>query len=553
MIDVNKITSTLAKLPDQQLQQYAAMHKSDPYTMALAMAESNRRKELRAAGQGAQGAQGTQEQPKVVDQMVAEMAPQQLPEEMGIGQLPAGEMNFAGGGIIAFADGGDVERYQYGGMPPRSLMGDIPGFVAGTGNFIPQAGAPEEVPLLRRMFRDARATGANYQIEQAKARIAAGVGTSADEAILAAAQPARSTAPSSQDMAQFDAASNLYMTERAAKQAAAAAPKPAAAPTADTARRSGPGAAPLAAPSATTPAQAGLGDLAAMRQDILNKQTYTDPAEAGLGELERRELAAAKESKAALDRDQAKFSEAFKGREKRLTDRELDIGKQKDVNKGLAFLNAGLAIMSTPGSLAAAIGKGAQVGTAQFAAGLDKIRSAQERLGEARDRMEELRLNRDEMSAKEIRAAETAIRDVGVNAQKRAIDGIRAAANVNETRASDIYKAAVQVGVTGMEIQGRKEAAQVVAGPGYQRNQMLKAAQGDEAKLRAEYGKLQAKVMDTLSKDANYQMANPTMQSTMYTNALRQAVSTNPFLASYASGIGFSSAPTGKVYDLTED
>jgi hypothetical protein len=167
--------------------------------------------------------------------------------------------------------------------------------------------------------------------------------------------------------------------------------------------------------------------------------------------------------------------------------------------------------------------------------------------------MEELRLNRDEMSAKEIRAAETAIRDVGVNAQKRAIDGIRAAANVNETRASDIYKAAVQVGVTGMEIQGRKEAAQVAAGPGYERNKMLRDAQGNESKVRAEYGKLQAKVMDTLSKDANYQMANPTMQSTMYTNALRQAVSTNPFLASYASGIGFSSAPTGKVYDLTED
>jgi hypothetical protein len=188
MIDVNKITSTLAKLPDQQLQQYAQMHKSDPYIMALAMSESNRRKEMRAAGQGGQG---MQEQPKVVDSEIAQMAPQQLPEDMGIGQLPAGEMNFAGGGIVAFADGGGVERYQYGGMPPRSLMGDIPGFVAGTGNFIPQAGAPEEVPLLRRMFRDARATGANYQVEQAKARIAAGVGTSADEAILAAAQPAQ--------------------------------------------------------------------------------------------------------------------------------------------------------------------------------------------------------------------------------------------------------------------------------------------------------------------------------------------------------------------------
>jgi hypothetical protein len=293
--------------------------------------------------------------------------------------------------------------------------------------------------------------------------------------------------------------------------------------------------------------------LSELYQGILDKQDYKDPAAAEAAKLEELERTAATDAKTALERDQAKFSEAFKGREKRLTDRELDITKQKDVNTGLALLNAGLSIMSTPGGLATAIGKGAQVGTAQFAAGLDKIRSAQERLDEARDRMEELRLNRDEMSAREVRAAETDIRNVAVNAQKRAIAGIYTAADVDRKTAGDMFKAAVQVGVTGMEIQGRKEAAQIAAGPSYERNQMLKSAQGDEAKLRAEYGKLQAKVMDTLSKDTNYQMANPAMQNTMYTNALRQAVSTNPFLASYASGIGFSAAPTGKVYDLTED
>jgi hypothetical protein len=299
------------------------------------------------------------------------------------------------------------------------------------------------------MFREARAKGANYQVEQAKARIAAGVGTSADEAILAAAQPARSTAPSPQDMAQFDAASNLYMTERAAKQAAAAPKASGAAPTADTGRKA-PAATAGAAPRAAgprAPAQAGLGDLATLRQDILNKQQFTDPASAGLKELETRELAAAQEDKASLLRDQAKFDDAYKGREKRLSDRELDIGKQKDANTGLAFLNAGLAIMSTPGGLATAIGKGAQVGTAQFAAGLDKIRSAQERLDDARDKMEDLKLNRAEMSAKEIRAAEKGIRNVGVDAQKRTIDGIRMAADVNEKRATDIYKSTVEVGV----------------------------------------------------------------------------------------------------------
>jgi hypothetical protein len=233
-----------------------------------------------------------------------------------------------------------------------------------------------------------------------------------------------------------------------------------AAPTADTGRKgpsAGPTAGPVAGPRA--PAQAGLGDLATTYADILKKQDYKDPAEARLKALEKLERTAAEDAKAALLRDQAKFEDAYKGREKRLSDRELDIGKQKDTNTGLAFLNAGLAIMSTPGGLATAIGKGAQVGTAQFAAGLDKIRSAQERLDEARDKMEDLKLNRAEMSAKDIRAAEKDIRNVGVDAEKRAIDGIRTAADVNRKTATDLFKATVDVGVGRERIESTEKIA----------------------------------------------------------------------------------------------
>lgn len=472
MINVNKITSTLAKLPDQQLQQYAQMHKSDPYIMALAMSESNRRKEMRSAGQGAQG---MQEQPKVVDQMVAEMAPrpaQAMPEDMGIGQLNAGDMNFAGGGIIAFADGGDVERYQYGGHIPRYQGNATDGSLV-RGDFFGQLDQQKaeqinqlngQLAVIEPQLRAAAASGDQQAIQlyaqQAQAvrnqisavREATGnrVGT-IDKLTAVASPPA-------QDMAQFDAASNLYMTERANKQAAVVAPKVDAAPKADTTRRAGPGAAPAASVAGPkAPAQAGLGDLATLRQDILDKQKFTDPAAAGLKELETRELAAAEEVKASLLRDQAKFDDAYKGREKRLSDRELDIGKQKDTNMGLAFLNAGLAIMSTPGGLATAIGKGAQTGTAQFAAGLDKIRSAQERLDDARDKMEDLKLNRAEMSAKEVRAAEKDIRNVGIDAEKRGIDGIRMAADVNRKTAAEMFKATVDVGVNREKIDAERE------------------------------------------------------------------------------------------------
>jgi len=109
MINVNQITSRLASMPDQALQQYAAMHKNDPYVMALALSESNRRKQMR---QGAQ--MQAPQQPKVVDQEIAGMA-QPMPEDTGIAQLPAPNMqSMAEGGIVAFEDGGEVPGYAEG-------------------------------------------------------------------------------------------------------------------------------------------------------------------------------------------------------------------------------------------------------------------------------------------------------------------------------------------------------------------------------------------------------------------------------------------------------
>lgn len=118
MLNVNQLTSQLAKMPDPMLQKYAAMHKDDPYTVSLALAESNRRKAMRVGAKPMPG-----EQPKVVDQDIAEMAPlvpqmpqqmvqQQLPENTGIGQLPAQNMQgMADGGIVGYAgDQGSVTR-----------------------------------------------------------------------------------------------------------------------------------------------------------------------------------------------------------------------------------------------------------------------------------------------------------------------------------------------------------------------------------------------------------------------------------------------------------
>jgi hypothetical protein len=417
MIDVNKITSTLAKLPDAQLQQYAQMHKADPYIMALAMSESNRRKEMRSAGQGAQG---MQEQPKVVDQMVAEMAPQQLPEDQGIGQLNAGNMNFAGGGIIAFADGGDVERFN---GTQSQFVRDVAA-VPGMYDKWWQANREED----RIKAEQERATEQRRQDELAarqktsfanylfgsperEAEGKAELNKLATTPVAPAAAPTASTAESLKKIEQTNA---KYVAPAAPKNAEEAAllqryaPTAKAAPTADTGRK-GPGAGLGAAAAAAAPKDDpfSMASIRKAQTEAMGDSNYK------IGELNNQLVDIRNKAETQVQQrlaDRKKEIEAegdvYKDRSDRLVARGKELAGQKDQNTGLALLNAGLAIMSTPGGLATAIGKGAQVGTAQYAAGIKDLRAAQERLDEANDRISELRMNRKDLNSREIRALE---------------------------------------------------------------------------------------------------------------------------------------------------
>ena len=127
----SKLMAQLRMMPDQQLVQYAQMHKNDPYIFPMAFQESNTRKQMRAA-QYPQAAQA----PKVVDQDLQEMAAQTpqvaqaLPEEQGIGTLSAPNMqNMAGGGIVAFEDGGQVPGYAKGKYVKPELPPDLYNYI----------------------------------------------------------------------------------------------------------------------------------------------------------------------------------------------------------------------------------------------------------------------------------------------------------------------------------------------------------------------------------------------------------------------------------------
>lgn len=443
MIDVNKITSTLAKLSDVQLQTYAKMN-PDPYTIALAVAESNRRKELRAAGQGAM-----QEQPKVVDQMVAEMAPQQMPEEMGIGQLNAGEMNFAGGGIVAFADGGDVERYSgaqgslIGGIAPalmaqydretqemgfgqrmqfspevRAVVGQIQ--AAKQAEFLKGEQAKMlQAPALRgqRMMAD---TGTPPVATPTPAAPAADNLSGMDRRLMAGSQPnipsfRTPLPPKAEDKGRGK-------TDRGAPTDKAAAPAATAAVD------------PFSMQAIREAQEQAMRDVNYQRGALRNEAV-------GLSNLYQQQ---GEDRLARRKKEIEEEGDIFKGREARLNAREADIGRQRNENKGLAFLNAGLAIMSTRGGLATALGQGAQVGTAQYASGLKDLRAAQQRLDDARDNIEELRLNRKDMNKKDIRALEKE-RDDNINKGKELLFGVaKETYGADEKSATALFNAYTQ-------------------------------------------------------------------------------------------------------------
>ena len=450
------LTERLALMPDPALQQFAQMHKEDPFTLALAVSESNRRRKMRTAQQGVAG---IQQQPAVADQEIAQMSAPVMPENVGIGALPAPNMAampaggitgeeepqaMAGGGMVAFADGGDVERYQSAGfVQPQQLPGES---YADFRRRVFQAEL--DAASARRAQEPAEREAERQRRLAERGGVVIPPSPFLNRPALPGVAPATQVAApaSTAGYTRGDVRASQFDIPSIAEQARQAAAAAAAAPVA-----TGSGATPparartaAAADSAASTGIAGLAGPAAMQspaqmyQTALETVPLVDPA-AGLREaLGQEGIAARQRQLTALKEGIEKEGDVYKDRTARLGKREEEIGKFKDTNTGLSLLNAGLAIMSTPGGLAAAIGKGARVGTEQFASGLDKIRAAQERLDDARDRVEDLRLNRSDMNKKDIRAAEASIEQAKLDARKMQIDGVMDASNLRQKQAEKL-------------------------------------------------------------------------------------------------------------------
>lgn len=511
-IDQRDVSSTLRFMDDRALQQYAALHKNDPYIFPLAFQESQNRQRLRMQQQAVQA---MQPQPKVTEQALAQMAPpraQPMPEDRGIATLAAPNMQqMADGGIAGYDDDanfaqrsepvvmmaeGGVARYQVGGTVSSELQS-----------------------LLAARERYVQAGADTSGIDQAIAFLQAKPGRAAAQRAAESAQPAipggfaeqmvQDVAPPTPVTAQATMPTPGY-TRPGMKDDPRLNTPPTqpvvAAPKVDTTRRN------TAATEAATKEPATT-DVAGMFEQALKKaDEKPNPLEAQLKAINAEKVKAGEENVAGIEAIQKQFSNIFQGRKDRLDTREREIGKMKDQSLGLALLQAGASIMSTRGSIGQALGAGIDTGSKQYVAGLDKINAAKEKLSDARDRLDELEAQRGELSARELHKARNEVKTLTIAGMENLVQAAMAERKMNRAEAVEFVKSQLAVSTADKDRASREGIARLQAASGNRNNQleMLKALEADP-KLMATYRAMQGKNEDVMGQYNDFLKANPTL------------------------------------------
>ena len=528
---------------------YAAGGSVDSPDNVQSIADNLSDAQLQQAAAMAQ-ARGDKEQADIIQQEMASRAALRsgasaMPEDQGIGQLPAGNMTYANGGIIAFADGGDVERYQFGGAtqieqilkkppfqrtPEENALLTTAGYKLQRG-VIPQGSTVDAAntalkgvgPSLRNTFTAGTNQLTDEQLAQMPAaggalneKILRGLGSTPASALTATPTAVAQAAPtnSTAAMAAKASASPYVSTPKSAEETALLGRFPTTKPVARTE-----GIAQVAPATKTaSAAPAGLSmanDLARMDVDKLTTdalkaaEKQPNPFAKEIEAVGADKVAAKQAEVAGLEAIQKQFSDIFKGRKERLDTKQGEIDKMGNQSLGLSLLQAGAAMMSTPGGIGMALGKGVDVGTKQYAAGLDKINAAKEKLADARDRLEEIEAQRGELSAREMFKAKSEVKNTQISAKEDLIKANMQMYNVNRETALKMVDAKIRVASTVYEQQqaNARSAAQIAASKNSQL-ELLRAVQADP-KLADAYRALHGKGVDVMGEYNDYLKANP--------------------------------------------
>jgi hypothetical protein len=515
-------------LNDSQLQQRTQMPTVSTLGRMAAQDEMQDRAQMRS-GSAQQAPQDGQ--PSVADEYLM---------SRGVASLPVGEMDFAGGGILAFAEGGSPRNatdgrgkpldaraqallqqaegdregfmevvkklgaagYDIATLLPRGAAGAIDstlirGARAVTGLDIPYLGSVIDTDSMTPMMDDVR-RGQNELNEDQQRRAELGAQGVAEEQ----ANPYND----SQRFANQAVGNVAGVTNRSLTGGQDAPP-------ADTGGKTSQGGAGIGAPRAT-----GLAELKAMyAADPAAAQKYIDQMD--LANAANEDVA--RQGIANVKRDQTEMGDYGTERESKLKDQEAGLAGLEKRNQSMAFIDAGLAIMA--GNSANAfenIGKGALVGTKAYKEGMDKIDTKRTKLDEAFMNLYDIRRGEKVANKKDLRAAENAFEMAKAQSEKtmadvtgKLYDGSQAAA-----------KAAVDAHLRATENQLARdatiEAARIAAAAKGETKEMT-PAQIVSAKQTAI-----AQVDKTIAANVSLQQQvqkDPTIRTRMLQQAFREA------------------------------
>lgn len=395
-----QLTAQLSQMSDQALQGYAQMHKDDPYTVSLAIAESRRRQQLRQAAANAQDVEP--KQGTVIERELEGIA------------AAAPQIEYADGGIVSYADGGALEEQR---MSDRE---GIARFGRAAWEQMKRAGAAiADVGTL-----PVRGLAGAYDTAVVRPMRAAGLDAGyISPYLVPEGADVDSMTPFYDQFRRQESAPPVYYGNEGrrtpappmAEGLAAAAPAQMPAPAEETP----PSRTPMVSGSAGVRSAAGRAGLGALVPDMGADEVMAE-GERRIGEMsaeERRVLEGEKADMEQRFKEQGVFGEQ---REKRLKDREAGLdGKERDA-KNMALIQAGLAILSADPSRGAlaAIGEGALKGVGAYKGDMEKIEAQRESIGEKMDELLELRRQESNARGEKLAEIQSRIRGVTRDAKK---------------------------------------------------------------------------------------------------------------------------------------
>jgi len=471
---INQLQAKLNRLSPQQLKQFAATNYDDPISLALAMQVDSERKKMTAQGQAM--AAGQQKPPVAAQaiQSIGEPMPNQaqtqLPENTGIAQLPAPNIQSMADGGIAGYDMEPVVRMAGGGSPigrwwegvtqdwgKRNEEATLRNRLAA--QFAPAGGLQG---LFKEQTDEERAAAQKVlsilpKLSMEQMLLLKEQGVSALPQISAAlAPPPKTTTPAP------------------ASAAASTAPAPITeVPPPDTKTLDTPPPPKTRAPVA--PANSSIAALPLTPEALMKDRAAISAAQnlevpielqTAMDTQAREEKKAAEERLNTFDIDTARRGVAFADREARLKAREAEFGQQKEDNKSMALLEAGLAIMSGASPYALQnIGAGALVGTKSYKSGLKDLAEVRDKLDDAFGRIEEYRRTEDTMTSKERRTLQADIDKTVTEANNKGIAALTKKWDMGEQQANSVMQ---QLGENRKSVyeqgEATKRTAMTVAG-----------------------------------------------------------------------------------------